>query len=151
MGELKKQISQMDEKAERGELDVSGWEERYKLEDDLAQLYKQEELYWQRRGGVKWILEGDANTGFFHSVANGRRRKCMIEFLDTERDFYKTLFGREERGSVRLGSSTWRDKGRLNSEQKENLIRTFSMEEAKRALKEMRTEIAPGWVSCGFL
>jgi hypothetical protein len=35
-------------------------------------------------GGVKWILEGDANTGFFHSVANGRRRKCIIEFLDTE-------------------------------------------------------------------
>jgi hypothetical protein len=75
-------------------------------------------------------LEGDANTGFFHSVANGRRRKCIIEFLDTGRgriteqrelvahieDFYKTLFGREERGSLRLGSSTWRDKGRLNSE-----------------------------------
>jgi hypothetical protein len=30
----------MDEKTESDELDVSGWEERYKLEDDLAQLYK---------------------------------------------------------------------------------------------------------------
>jgi hypothetical protein len=74
---------------------------------------------------VKWILECDANTGFFHSVTNGRRRKCIIDFLDTERGriteqrqlvahidfFYKTLFGREERGSERLGSSTWREKG----------------------------------------
>jgi hypothetical protein len=33
--------------------------------------------------GVKWILEGDANNGFFHTVANGRR-KCIIEFLDIE-------------------------------------------------------------------
>jgi hypothetical protein len=40
MEELKKQILQMDEKAEMDELDVSGWEERYKLKDDLAQLYK---------------------------------------------------------------------------------------------------------------
>jgi hypothetical protein len=103
-------------------------------------------------------LEGDTNTGFFHSVANGRRRKCIIEFLDTGRgriteqrelvahieDFYKTLFGREERGSLRLGSSTWRDKGRLNSEQKETLVRTFTMEEAERVRKEMRTETTPG-------
>jgi hypothetical protein len=35
-------------------------------------------------------------------------------------------------------------KGRLNSEQKENLIRTFSMEDAERALKEMRTKTTPG-------
>jgi hypothetical protein len=55
-------------------------------------------------------------------VANGRRRKCIIEFLDTESGriteqgdlvahieaffFIKKLFGREDRGSVRLGNST---------------------------------------------
>jgi hypothetical protein len=35
--------------------------------------------------GVKWILEGDSNTTYFHRLANGRRRKCMIEFLETEK------------------------------------------------------------------
>jgi hypothetical protein len=40
------------------------------------------------------------------------------------------------------------DRGRLDSVQKENLVRPFTMEEAKRALKEMRTETAPG--SDGF-
>jgi hypothetical protein len=108
--------------------------------------------------GCEMNFEGDANTSFFHSVVNGRRRKCIIEFLDTERgriteqtelvdhieDFYTILFGREVRGTVRLGSSTWRDKGSLSSEEKENLIRTFSMEEAERALKDMRTETTPG-------
>jgi hypothetical protein len=32
------------------------------------------------------------------------------------------------------------DRGRLDSVQKENLVRPFTMEEAKTALKEMRTE-----------
>jgi hypothetical protein len=36
------------------------------------------------------------------------------------------------------------DRGRLDSVQKENLIRPFTMEEVERALKEMRTETAPG-------
>jgi hypothetical protein len=35
-------------------------------------------------GGVKWILEGDGNTDYFHSIANGRRRKCKIYFLEIE-------------------------------------------------------------------
>jgi hypothetical protein len=64
--------------------------------------------------------------------------------VDHIEDFYTILFGREVRGTVRLGSSTWRDKGSLSSEEKENLIRTFSMEEAERALKDMRTETTPG-------
>jgi hypothetical protein len=29
-------------------------------------------------------LQGDANTRFFHSVANGRRRKCAIFTLETD-------------------------------------------------------------------
>jgi hypothetical protein len=43
-------------------------------------------------------------------------------------DFYKSLFGREERGITSLGSSIWQDRGRLDSDQKEKLIKPFSME-----------------------
>ena len=60
-------------------------------------------------GGEKWILEGDANTAFFHLMANGRRRKKKILSLETETgtttnteqileqiyNFYKQLFGRQ--------------------------------------------------------
>jgi hypothetical protein len=94
-------------------------------------------------GGIKWILEGDANTGYFHSTANGRRRKCRIEFLDTDlgriteqkelvmriESFYKNMFGRENRGRARLAKSTWQVSGRLPADQQEGLIRPFSMEE----------------------
>jgi hypothetical protein len=109
-------------------------------------VYKQEELYWQ------WILEGDSNTRYFHSVANGRTRKCMIEFLGTEcgritgheefvqhiEQFYKMLFGIEERGT-----NMWHEKGKLNADQKEWLISPFTVEEVEHALEEMKTETAP--------
>jgi hypothetical protein len=66
--------------------------------------------------GIKWLLEGDANTGFFHTIANGRRMKCRIAFLEDGdniiieqkeliahiNNFYRKLLGKEERGKVRM-------------------------------------------------
>lgn len=66
-------------------------------------------MYWQQRGGEKWILQGDANTSFFfHRCANGRTRKKRIITLEKEggsgllegeelkqhvTKYYKKLFG----------------------------------------------------------
>lgn len=118
-----------------------------------------------RRGGVKWILEGDANPGYFHSVANGRRRKCKIEMLETKKgriteqgelmehiySFYKNLFGTEERGKARLTEGVWSNKGSLSDQQMEGLTTPFSIEEVEFALKDMKTETAPGPVPSDFL
>ena len=43
---------------------------------------EKEELYWKQRYGVKKILQGDANTKFFHLSANGRRRKQSVLMLE---------------------------------------------------------------------
>ena len=62
---------------------------------------------WQVRGGERWLLEGDTNTAYFHGIANGRKRKCMIKSLEDRgvmisepealqahiTDYYKRLFG----------------------------------------------------------
>jgi hypothetical protein len=39
----------------------------------------------ERRG--KMVLEG-VKYRYFHSIANGWRRKCKIDFLDTEKGGY---------------------------------------------------------------
>jgi hypothetical protein len=107
---------------------------------------------------VKWLLEGDTNTGYYHNVANGRRRKCKIEFLDTEQgmiteqedlvqhiyDFYKKLFGGEGRDRARLVADIWEEKGKLTQEKREWLVRPFTIQEVEYALREMKTETAPG-------
>src|SRR6266498_2608202 len=82
--ELREKLKTLDNQVDIAGLTKETWEERNKVELELATLYKAEEIYWQQRGGEKWILEGDANTRFFHGVANGRRRKCQIEMLQTE-------------------------------------------------------------------
>jgi hypothetical protein len=45
--------------AEEVGLDNDGWARRYKLEEEVAKFYRQEELYWHSRGRVRWLLEGD--------------------------------------------------------------------------------------------
>ena len=100
-------------------------------------VYEAEELMWQRRGGENWLLKGDSNTGYFHGVANGRKRKCLIKSLmDGDRviedkeelkkyitDFYKGLFGSESEPRIKLGSEFWNLKGRVDELDNQLLVK----------------------------
>jgi len=74
---LLQQLREIDEKVNVGDTHPILMRSRYK-EEELEKLMEAEELYWQRRGDEKWVLEGDLNTAFFHLVANGRKRKKHI-------------------------------------------------------------------------
>jgi hypothetical protein len=81
-------------------------------------MFTYEEHVWKQRCSEQWILKGDSNSSFFHSVAHGRRRKCNTFSLKTEEaeiagpsklrkhieDYYKQLFGREERDQIKMVS-----------------------------------------------
>jgi hypothetical protein len=41
-------------------------------------------LVYSPKNFVRWILEGDSNTNFFHQYANGRRRRNTIVALETD-------------------------------------------------------------------
>jgi hypothetical protein len=111
----------------------------------------------KKRGGLKWILEGDANTGYFHSMASGRKRKCTIFSLESDQgeirdevelknhieNYYKTLFGRES-GNIQMGENMWAEHGKLTDEEALNLMRPFTMKELEEALKDMDPSSAPG-------
>jgi hypothetical protein len=85
------------------------------------------------------VLQGDANTKFFHGIANGRRRKYSIFSLEAEEwdisapvelrkhieEYYKRLFGSEERGEMRLHEDMWRDSRSLSTEEAEALVKPF--------------------------
>jgi hypothetical protein len=77
------QTKVLDELADGVGLSEDEWGWRYHLEDMLVLLYQREEEYWRQRSRVKWTMQGNANTAYFHAVANGRRRKCAILSLQT--------------------------------------------------------------------
>jgi hypothetical protein len=47
----------------------------------IARLLREEEIKCYQRSKSQFILEDDANTRYFHSVANGRHRKKLIHSL----------------------------------------------------------------------
>lgn len=155
--ELLQLIQELDSRSEGHDLTALEWR-RYQLEEELIEVYRAEELYWQQKGEQR-ILEGDANTSFFfHAVANGRRRRCMISVLETDGDtisdkqglkehiygFYKQLFGPEPRGQVRLADDFWAHKGGVSCEDNIKLTEPFTFSELENVVKSMKTNMAPG-------
>ena len=78
------QIKFIDDQATLFGLDAVGWSQRYNLEQKYMKILEMEESYWAQRGHVHWLQEGHANTSYFHSVANGRRRKNFVFSLDSD-------------------------------------------------------------------
>ena len=51
---------------------------------ELKTILKEEEVKWLQRSREKELLEGDDNTKYYHSKANGRRRRNIIVCLHQE-------------------------------------------------------------------
>jgi mannosylglycoprotein endo-beta-mannosidase len=103
-------------------------------------------------------LEGDANTSYFHSIANGRRRKKMILSIEdgenvlTEEGeirehilrFYKDLFGSVPDPEIHLSPDIWEGPRRVSREDNEMLLQPFSEQEIEDTIKELKSNTAPG-------
>jgi len=75
---LLNKLDELDKKAETSMLSEMEFNLKRVLNDRLAQLLREEELKWYQRAKVKDLLEGDANTKYYHLLANGRHRKTRI-------------------------------------------------------------------------
>lgn len=58
-------IQALDLRADTSDLSTDDWLLRYALEEELMDIYANEECYWCQRGTQTWILKGDANTVYF--------------------------------------------------------------------------------------
>ena len=52
---------------------------------ELEELILREKIHWRQKVKVKWVKDGDYNSKFFHKVANDRRNRNFIKFLENER------------------------------------------------------------------
>jgi hypothetical protein len=151
-------IKDIDSIADTVGLSANHWKIRYDLEHQLEEVLVWEEAYWSQRAHIQWLNEGDSNTAFFHSFANGRRRKCAIFSLmgddgevfegaqlhDHIYSFYKKLFSRDQGGGLRLQESIWSGDQVVSPEDNLLLTRPFSMEGICGVISEMKLNTAPG-------
>jgi mannosylglycoprotein endo-beta-mannosidase len=151
------QIMQLDVQADSSGLDEDEWAQRYYLEDQLLQIVSKEEEYWRQRARVKWALQGDANTAYFHAVANGRRRKRTISTLNLGNeitndprkiqtaiyDFYRDLLGSAGSRTCGLSPRTWPIDSQVSMEDNNQLMITLSETELDSIVREMKSDTAP--------
>ena len=71
-------IQSLDVKAETTVLPASALHAKLDAEMRLKELLREEELKWAFRAKVRRVVQGDANTQFFHMIANGKHRKNRI-------------------------------------------------------------------------
>ncbi|KAE8786231.1 putative NOT transcription complex subunit VIP2 [Hordeum vulgare] len=142
-GALLGHLKELDDLADGPGLSPDDWIRRNSLDTSLMDIFRSEELFWQRRGGQTWLLKGDANTAYFQAIANGRRRKCAIPFLwdgnvlvESPNDisshifsFYKELFSAEPRGGTSLCEDFWPLADQVSDTENAELTLPFSPEE----------------------
>ncbi|XP_050211746.1 uncharacterized protein LOC126661907 [Mercurialis annua] len=110
--ELSDKISRWYVAADTSLLTVEDKSELASLKADLWKAEKRVELLWIQKSRVKWCLEGDRNTKFFHSTVSAHFRNNHIASISVDdnvfseptdlrfhiRDFYSNLF--DKKGEV---------------------------------------------------
>ena len=151
-------IQYLDVKAESAVLQSADMCCKIDAEKRLKELLREEELKWALRAKVRKVIQGDANTQFFHLIANGKHRKKKIFQLEQDEgtivghdnlklyitEYYKQLFGPPEDSAVSLDESRTEDVPQLTAADNDMLVAPFTEKEVFDAISQMENNKAPG-------
>ncbi|KAK9048814.1 hypothetical protein SSX86_032219 [Deinandra increscens subsp. villosa] len=146
---------QMDRDSEQRVIDGIELEDWVNKKGKLSDIEKKRIDDLRQKARIKWAMEGDDNTAFFHGIINSNRANGRINGLrirnhwveDPDRikhetwRYFKELFSdsRKDKPSLDCGGIS-----SISSEQGEWLVRPFSMEEIKSAVWDCDGDKAPG-------
>jgi mannosylglycoprotein endo-beta-mannosidase len=151
-------LDELDKKTEIVLLSDFELDLKHVLSERLAELLREEELKWYQRAKVKHLLEGDANTKYYHLLANGRHRKTRIFQLEDGNNiisgdaqlkghitnYFKNMFGPSEDSLIMLDESQTDDIPQVFDLENEYLTDAFSQEEVRAAIFQIEHNKAPG-------
>jgi hypothetical protein len=138
---------------------------RKDLSIKLDKFWKIEETKAWQRSRNRDIKKGDKNTAYFFAKANQRKRKKTITCLEDDGasytnknsmmnhvvQFYRTLFGKEQRENIKLDEDFWEAGDKITIEENGLLEAPFFEEEIKKAIDGSYAGGAPGPEGFSFL
>lgn len=153
--EIMDKIEEIDILAETVGVDINIMNNRRALDAQLRYVVREEKIKWFQRCKEKEVLEGDCNTKYYHTKANGRKRKSLIHSLVQEdgvisgqqnllsyiTSFYEELFGHSKENNVSLNME---GVSKVKKEDIVELTKPFSLEEVKKVVFELRKNRALG-------
>ncbi|GJX12855.1 RNA-directed DNA polymerase, eukaryota, reverse transcriptase zinc-binding domain protein [Tanacetum coccineum] len=131
------------------------WYSHTKEMQELDNFEKLESMDLVQKSRVKWEVEGDENTNFFHGLINSRRKSQMVQGImldgvwifdpkaikDAFLDFYKDKFSCHD-SPVSFPSIL--PANQLSSHDRDSLKVMVSLEEIKTAVWDCGSQKAPG-------
>ena len=79
---LKEELDMFEQLEEVQDLSPDNFNIKAHIQAELYDMNTEEENYWFQRSHARWLLHGDLNTSYFHKIANGRKRKNTLHYLD---------------------------------------------------------------------
>jgi hypothetical protein len=148
----------LDKKAESTMLSPHEVDLQHRLNTQLIQILREEEIKWYQRAKTNKLLYDDSKTKYFHLVANGKNRKkrifqfeedCQIirggdQLKNYITEYYRGMFGHMEDDHLSLDERLILDILQVSQEENEFLTAPFTEKEVKEAIFQMKHNKAPG-------
>jgi hypothetical protein len=69
---------------EHHDLSIEEWNFRELLQTKIAGLLQIQKIYWKQRASIKWVIDGDICSRFFHAHATVKHRRNTIALLSDD-------------------------------------------------------------------
>ncbi|GJY15770.1 RNA-directed DNA polymerase, eukaryota [Tanacetum coccineum] len=152
---LKVELAEIDNLIDKGEGDSEFLNRRIYVTKFLQDIEKLASLEMAQKSKIKWAIEGDENSKFFHGILNKKRSQLAIRgilsdgaWIDSpnlvKKEFlshFTKRFAKVETPSLQINSDFPK---KLDLDQQVILEREISRDEVKRAVWDCGTDKSPG-------
>ncbi|KAG5631132.1 hypothetical protein H5410_002849 [Solanum commersonii] len=112
-----------------------------KAEGEVKKFLFMDEKYWKQKLGMRWFVNGDRNTKFFHSYVKGRKKKLHISEIQTPKG--DTVNSNENIGAevVKFFEEQFKQTERIeNDAMLDNIPHMISLEQNAELVKLLNKE-----------
>ncbi|GJT65759.1 RNA-directed DNA polymerase, eukaryota [Tanacetum coccineum] len=152
---LKKQLEEIDLDIDRGLGNEELVNSRLAILHQIQKIDNLESKEMAQKAKIKWAVEGDENSGFFHGIINKRRniqniRGVMVDGNwienpnDVKKEFFDHFANRFGKPDKPTASISLDFPNQISHEQSDHMEREVSNDEIKKSVWECGTDKAPG-------
>ncbi|GJT47648.1 RNA-directed DNA polymerase, eukaryota, reverse transcriptase zinc-binding domain protein [Tanacetum coccineum] len=152
---LKEQLAEIDSLLDKGEGNVETLNNRADIFNSLQDIDKLESIELDQKAKIKWGIEGDENTKYYHGILNRQRNQLVIRgvLIDgtwtespdlVKNEFFshfQNRFGQPQSSRIQIAMDF---PNHLSLEQQMDLESNITREEIKRAVWDCGTDKSPG-------